>query len=537
MLAVVPNGLRVSKHLSRLRRVSTYTTMLFMYNHFSFHISSDYLESNVKGVKKERVEPASPTDNKKSAAGRNNVKVKREGANISNIETTVAKNFSGCFLYICGSSEMDQIPLTSRDEVAVRTSGGVTNYTDTYEAKLPNPIVYFRKKPIKKVACGALHTAVLLEDGTVYTFGCNDLGALGRNVSVIDKAGMSDETEAMPIKMNDKIIDITCGDNHTCLLTASGDVYLTGSFKDTSGPIGFPDFTSEDTKILDKVTLPMKVVFDKNKKVTITNISSGENHVVCLNSNTGELYVFGSNEYGQLLQPITDETSNLSSEKLHEIKGKKLYPKLIDLKILGLRGSTRSQEAEKIAKVFTGYATTFFVTNKQRIFGCGRNAQGEVGVGNPMTFIDKPKELTSFNGKSILDIKGGQFFSMALEKGGAVYTWGKTCFSGHSIKAKKIMTPKRLNICGKLGAVCIFVGSDYSFAKMSNNNVYAWGSGQNYVLGNGQDIEFQQKPVLVDLGKLGTVTSISGGAQHTVFHVIPEAQEHGTSGSKKRKTS
>ena len=40
-----------------------------------------------------------------------------------------------------------------------------------------NPLV---SKSIYKIACGGLHTIILTTGGDVYTFGCNDEGALGR---------------------------------------------------------------------------------------------------------------------------------------------------------------------------------------------------------------------------------------------------------------------------------------------------------------------------------------------------------------------
>jgi len=33
---------------------------------------------------------------------------------------------------------------------------------------------------ILRIACGALHTVISTVEGQVYTFGCNDEGALGR---------------------------------------------------------------------------------------------------------------------------------------------------------------------------------------------------------------------------------------------------------------------------------------------------------------------------------------------------------------------
>ena len=42
---------------------------------------------------------------------------------------------------------------------------------------IPNPLF---KEEVYKIACGALHTIVVSTEGRVFTFGCNDEGALGR---------------------------------------------------------------------------------------------------------------------------------------------------------------------------------------------------------------------------------------------------------------------------------------------------------------------------------------------------------------------
>lgn len=43
----------------------------------------------------------------------------------------------------------------------------------------PRKCEFFHGKQVSDVGCGRRHTAFLLEDGTVYTCGCNDLGQLG----------------------------------------------------------------------------------------------------------------------------------------------------------------------------------------------------------------------------------------------------------------------------------------------------------------------------------------------------------------------
>lgn len=47
----------------------------------------------------------------------------------------------------------------------------------------PRKCEFFHGKKVCDVGCGRRHTAFLIEDGTVYTCGCNDLGQLGHEKS------------------------------------------------------------------------------------------------------------------------------------------------------------------------------------------------------------------------------------------------------------------------------------------------------------------------------------------------------------------
>lgn len=62
-----------------------------------------------------------------------------------------------------------------------------------------------------------MHTVCLLEGGDIYTFGCNDEGALGRDTNVEDSEYSPDKLET---KM--KFVQISAGDSHT-VSTTSGD--------------------------------------------------------------------------------------------------------------------------------------------------------------------------------------------------------------------------------------------------------------------------------------------------------------------------
>lgn len=47
----------------------------------------------------------------------------------------------------------------------------------------PRRCNFFLNKKVQDVGCGLRHTVFVLDDGTVYTCGCNDLGQLGHEKS------------------------------------------------------------------------------------------------------------------------------------------------------------------------------------------------------------------------------------------------------------------------------------------------------------------------------------------------------------------
>jgi alpha-tubulin suppressor-like RCC1 family protein len=84
------------------------------------------------------------------------------------------------------------------------------------------------------VAAGGLHSLALQKDGQVYTWGCNDDGALGRvtdndlqesTAIVIDSSSMDPEDQG-------NVVGIEAGDSHSIYKTINGNVYMSGMYKD-----------------------------------------------------------------------------------------------------------------------------------------------------------------------------------------------------------------------------------------------------------------------------------------------------------------
>ena len=56
--------------------------------------------------------------------------------------------------------------------------------TDFFDFKIAFWVCdFFVNKKVRDVGCGLRHTVFVLDDGTVYTCGCNDLGQLGHEKS------------------------------------------------------------------------------------------------------------------------------------------------------------------------------------------------------------------------------------------------------------------------------------------------------------------------------------------------------------------
>ena len=60
----------------------------------------------------------------------------------------------------------------------------------------------------------------------VYTFGCNDEGALGR-----DTSEDGSEFTTAKVALDSKAVQVTAGDSHTAALTDEGQVYAWGTFR------------------------------------------------------------------------------------------------------------------------------------------------------------------------------------------------------------------------------------------------------------------------------------------------------------------
>lgn len=361
-----------------------------------------------------------------------------------------------------------------------------------------------RKKPqlikdlpedVVEVAAGGMHSACLTEDGTVYTFGCNDEFALGRD----------DDGDIEEVELPEKIIEITAGDSHTAALSETGVVYAWGTFRDGSGVLGL-----EQKKI---AKTPMK--FKLREK--IVKISSGADHLVFL-TNTGDVYTAGNSEHGQL--------GRIS--KYNSCRGGRRGCDMI--LVPGQVRIAKRKELHGMKKIddiwTTAYCTFLKVKDSESIIAFGLNNCYQLGA-DDIENRYQPDLISSlkFEGK-LKKVIGGMHHTLFLDTNGNVYALGSHRFGSLGLGKIEADVSKPTLIPTLKDIVDIAANTSASYAVDKYGKTYSWGS--NYTKQLGQDTEDDYfVPTKVSSRHLDQrdVYAVSIGGQHALIIVSDEKDE------------
>lgn len=210
-----------------------------------------------------------------------------------------------------------------------------------------------QEKQIEQVACGKFHTMVVTEDGLLYGSGLNNYGQLGLGVGV----GTGTSTNSFTFEHIDvdgkKVIQVSCGQFHTMVITKDGMLYGAGS--DWYGPLG--------TGCGNDAVLKFVPIDVDGKKVK--QVACGYYHTIIITED-GMLYGAGKNGRCQL--------------------GKKRSWKELKFVPIDVSG-------KKVKYVACGSGHTMVITEDDMLFGAGKNRYGQLanGLYGSKHDIDQPK--------------------------------------------------------------------------------------------------------------------------------------------------
>eukprot|EP00871_Galdieria_phlegrea_P001177 jgi/Galph1/205/GphlegSOOS_G4914.1 len=161
------------------------------------------------------------------------------------------------------------------------------------ESQMPGAVLVPEGKTIVKVSCGDRHSAMVADDGTVWTFGSNQWSQLGNNEEPW-KNDIGKTPNPVPRRVEGigqrVAVDVACGGNHTLILIKDGTVYSCGFGQ--WGQVGHHNFAHMSS-------LARISSFDSLEHGRIKGIAAGSNHS-CFITTAGNVYSLGANFSGQL---------------------------------------------------------------------------------------------------------------------------------------------------------------------------------------------------------------------------------------------
>ncbi|XP_065327503.1 E3 ISG15--protein ligase HERC5-like [Pelmatolapia mariae] len=263
------------------------------------------------------------------------------------------------------------------DVVRILSESGIVFCVDQAHPPFsPSTPEALRNKQVSQVTCGSQHTVVLTKDGQLYTWGQDSRGqlGLGTNEQYVNSPQHVRPLSAIPV------VQVAAGGEQSFALSVSGGVFSWG--RNDCGQLGLGDTQDRHT--------PTPVHYLNMKKTV--SISCGKDHTAALTKD-GAVFTFGSGQYGQLGH------NSLQNEP---------RPRLV----AELWGA-------KVTKVACGSYHTLVLTESKKVYSFGCNEQGQLGRGEEtQASVPLPVQLPhdNFSSVFILDISN-------------IYAGGNTSFA------------------------------------------------------------------------------------------------------------
>jgi alpha-tubulin suppressor-like RCC1 family protein len=382
-------------------------------------------------------------------------------------ETTVNNQFSnGMIKSISGGREHSLILLSDGTVWAFgsaasgRLGNGTT--TGTYNTPVMVDNTNIANKAIA-VSAGNSHSMVLLNDGTVWTFGNAANGRLGN--------GQTTPNQTTPVQVTGitTAVAIAAADTHSMVILSDGTVRTFGA--GGSGRLGNGLTTDQPT--------PVQVT-------GITNAVSiaggwGSSAVVLAD---GTVWTFGHATYGKLGNATTSPDRSTPVQAI---------------------GITNA------SAVSVGDHHVLVLHNNGTVGGFGYNAAGALGNGNT---TDQQTIVQTIGITNAVAISAGGYFSMVLLADGTVMTFGSgtggKLGNGTTTTTTTPVMVDTTYIANR--AVGVATGYEHSMVLLNDGTVWTFGFGTNGKLGNGST-DNSSVPVAVTLNNGPVKTGTTSNAE------------------------
>jgi alpha-tubulin suppressor-like RCC1 family protein len=326
------------------------------------------------------------------------------------------------------------------------------------------------------LASGGLHTCTIVENGSIYCWGDNANGQLGRGYP--PSGSSNTPVPVSSLGEGRSAVEISAGTQHTCAILDNGSVNCWGY--GPWGQLGLSTQISSHT--------PMWVDLGQNR--TALEISAGTQHTCAILDN-GSVKCWGSNSYGQLGDGTIANSRNT--------------PTLADLGF-GL----------KAVSITTGYDHTCAIISDGSIKCWGGNSYGQLG-GVGLYGQSTPVYITGIDtDNKAVAVKAGGQFTCAMFENHEIKCWGRggngRLGSGNLVNSNTIVTPTTVDISEiESSPISITTGGSHACLLTSAGEIYCWGNDIYGQLGSSNTTN--GRPILVN--NINQSVAVVAGTSHT----------------------
>uniref|UniRef100_A0A672GR86 Uncharacterized protein n=1 Tax=Salarias fasciatus TaxID=181472 RepID=A0A672GR86_SALFA len=274
---------------------------------------------------------------------------------------------------------------------------------------------------------------------------------------------------------NDRPGQISCGAEHTAVVTENGRLVVFGSNTHGQLGLGFKPATSK----------PASVKAFRSEKVKL--VACGRDHtIICTYG--GGVYGAGSNRDGQLGLGHCSSTS--SFHPLRPFCGR-----------------------TPIKMLSAGCSTSAALTEDGRLFMWGDNSAGQIGLGGE-GFAAEPRQVDV--GEAVTWVSCGYRHSALVTATGHLYTFGESANGRLGLREEQLSlhrVPQQVQgIVGRVSRVCC--GGAHTVA-LTGSDLYTFGRGQYGQLGHGTFLFEVDSPKALEHFGDGSVRHVACGENHT----------------------
>lgn len=329
---------------------------------------------------------------------------------------------------------------------------------------------------IVDIATGANHSVFLTKKGKVHMCGKNVNGRLGTGNSA---------SVTLPVSLHNSINirKLFAGNVNTFLLTNDNFLYATG--ENSEGQLGIGN--------LDNQFAPVSIPFFKSQNIQISKVAAGWYHTLFLTT-SNDVYVCGSNKYGQLANGTNVATNvpvkllikciDIAAGQGHSIflstdynvytAGWNWYGQLGNNTVRNSKQPFLINTGGNIRKVYAGMSYTLLLNNTGRVFVCGDNTNGQIGLSRNIT-NQRSFALIEHLPSGITDISASQSHTFFLGNTGHLYSVGSNVKGQLGIgNNTTIYKPEKVKFFNG-NVLKVATGANHSLFITKEDGVYACG--------------------------------------------------------------